>query len=232
MAFKKGYTPWNKGGIGPNKGKIFDKEWRNNLRISHLGNIPWNKGIKIKSLSDEHKNRLSVSGKESWIDADDRRKETSERTKKLKLAETYRKGRRDSKETRRKKSEALKGRSHLELYGDRAEEIIGKRMKAMHIHPNKPETILLNLLEQIYPGEWKFVGDGKVIIAGKCPDFINVNGQKRIIELFGDYWHRNDNPEDRVNVFKPYGYETLIIWEKELKDMGLVKKKILSAFVH
>ena len=92
--------------------------------------------------------------------------------------------------------------------------------------PNKLETIILAILETLYPGEWKFVGNGEVMIGGKFPDFININGQKKIIEVFGDYWHCGENSEDRINIFKPYGYDTLVIWEHELKDMGTVRNKI------
>jgi hypothetical protein len=89
--------------------------------------------------------------------------------------------------------------------------------------PNRTELWLEALLEKMYPGEWKFVGDGQMIIAGKCPDYINVNGQKKIIEFWGNRWHEGQNPEDRKNVFKPYGYETLVIWGHELKDMDKLK---------
>jgi very-short-patch-repair endonuclease len=84
------------------------------------------------------------------------------------------------------------------------------------------------ILNSLCPGEWKYVGDGQLIINGRCPDFVNVNGQKKIIELFGDYWHKGENPKDRIKIFEPFGYQTLVIWERELKDLKLVSDKILS----
>lgn len=98
--------------------------------------------------------------------------------------------------------------------------------KGLQCFPNKPESVILSILDSMYPGQWKFVGDGQLIIAGKCPDFVNVNGQKKIIELFGDYWHRGQNPEDRAAIFEPFGYETLVVWERELKDIQSVAQKI------
>jgi len=65
-----------------------------------------------------------------------------------------------------------------------------------------------------------------VVIAGKCPDYINVNGQKKIIEFWGDRWHEGENPKDRAEIFKPYGYETLVIWGHELKDMDKLKSTL------
>ncbi len=74
------------------------------------------------------------------------------------------------------------------------------------------------------------------MIEGKSPDFVNINGQKKLIELFGDYWHskkitgKDETMEvnDRVNLFKQYGWDTLIIWEKELKNIDNLKNKILA----
>jgi G:T-mismatch repair DNA endonuclease (very short patch repair protein) len=45
-------------------------------------------------------------------------------------------------------------------------------------------------------------------------------------ELYGDYWHKGQNPQDRIDMFKPFGFDTLVIWEKELKDMGAVTERI------
>lgn len=105
-----------------------------------------------------------------------------------------------------------------------------KQLKAMfkgfNLKPNKPEKFLINLLQKLYPDEWKFVGDGQIFIARRVPDFVNVNGQKKIIELYGDYWHRNDNPQDRIDLFAQYGYQTLIIWEHELKNKAELKTKL------
>ena len=86
----------------------------------------------------------------------------------------------------------------------------------------------MDVLNGLYPGEWKYVGNGQVIIAGKCPDFVNVNGQKKIIELFGDYWHKGQNPQDRMDLFTPFGYDILVVWEKELKDFKSLRRKIFD----
>mgnify|MGYP001584862925 CR=1 FL=1 len=131
-------------------------------------------------------------------------------------------GKTHDEETRRK---MRKNNKSKELWQN--VDFVRKVMKAWKIKPNKPELQLQSVLNELYPNEFKYVGDGEVIIAGKCPDFINVNGKKQIIELYGDYWHRGQNPQDRIKVFEPYGYKTLIIWEKELKDRNKVKHKLI-----
>ena len=102
-----------------------------------------------------------------------------------------------------------------------------KMMAAWSIKPTKPELALAKLiLELKLP--YSYVGDGEFILAGKCPDFLNMDGQKKLIEIYGNYWHRNDNPQERIDLFAKYGYDTLIIWESELKNLDEVKEKILA----
>ena len=58
-----------------------------------------------------------------------------------------------------------------------------------------------------------------MVLGGKIPDWVNVNGKKRVIELYGNYFHNpkyfpeKQTPEDRINYFKQFGYDTLIIWQ-------------------
>ena len=107
---------------------------------------------------------------------------------------------------------------------------LGKRIKANHKSPNKPEKFLNKLLQKLMLKEYKFVGDGKLIIGGFCPDFVNINGQKKIIEMFGDYWHNlpksKKQDKRRLIAYNKVGYKTLIVWEHELKDINLLSKKI------
>jgi len=116
-------------------------------------------------------------------------------------------------------------------------KVIRKWMESLAILPNKPERILIGILNKTLPNEYKYVGDGQVIIGGYIPDFINCNGKKKIIEHFGCYWHkcklckfgdRKLKPHDigRLRTYKKYGYKTLIIWGHELKNIKKITKKI------
>ena len=60
---------------------------------------------------------------------------------------------------------------------------------------------------------------------------MNINGRKSLIELYGDYWHKNDNPQDRIDHFKQFGFDTLVIWEKELKDQEMLVNKLQNFHV-
>ncbi len=103
---------------------------------------------------------------------------------------------------------------------------IRRQMKSRGVKPNKLEKKFEKLLNILYPREWKYVGDGQLIIGGKCPDFVNVNSQKKLIELYGDYWHRGQDPEKRKRLFRKFGYETLVLWEKELKNINDIKNRL------
>ncbi len=153
----------------------------------------------------------------------------------------WHKGKNHSKESKRKISGSKMGTKHSEETIQKiresskrlwADPVFHKKQQSKMAsgnglqRPNKPETQLLELLETLQPGDWKYVGDGSLIIAGKNPDFVNVNGKKLLMELFGDFWHRNDSPKKRAAIFKPFGFRTLVVWERELKNLSLLSNKI------
>ena len=103
---------------------------------------------------------------------------------------------------------------------------------ASAVRPNKPEQKILDLLNRKYPNEWKYVGNCGLVLGGLIPDFVNIDGKKLLIEVFGDYWHRNDNEQKRIDHFKQFGFSTLIIWEhdinKHIKDVEKMIDDFLS----
>lgn len=105
-------------------------------------------------------------------------------------------------------------------------------MAGMHIRPNKPETIIANLLNVLQPNQWQYTGDGTKIIGGRNPDF--WNGDHRLIELFGDHWHSPKAFPDKLDEqgliahYANRGYKCLIIWERELKQPEGVVDKIME----
>jgi len=107
----------------------------------------------------------------------------------------------------------------------REDSYVAMQMEARHCSPNKAEQNLTALIDT-NKLPFKFVGDGKFILGGKCPDYLNTNGKKQLIELFGIYWHGILDIGKRVEYFRQYGFSTLIIWEDELKDENKILKKI------
>ena len=94
---------------------------------------------------------------------------------------------------------------------------------------NKAEKYLNHLFNKLNL-KYIFVGNGKLILDGLCPDFVDTKN-KKIIELYGEYWHRpNKRIQDkrRISIYKKYGYKTLIIWYNELKNLDRLINKIVT----
>lgn len=96
--------------------------------------------------------------------------------------------------------------------------------------PNKPEKFLNKILSKVCPKQYKYVGNGRFTVEVFNPDFINCNGQKKIIEMYGDYWHNTKSGikrnKRRLKTYKKYGYKTLIVWEHELKNSDKLINKL------
>jgi len=134
------------------------------------------------------------------------------------------------------KKKGLAGESNP-FYGKKhSEESLRKMLKTVNRRPNKFEIRVKHYLDEQFPNEWKYCGDGSVIINGHCPDFINSNGQKKIILANGVFWHAGCNKpssslkkEVELMESKPYnefGFKVWFIWEddfnREMK-MGRVE---------
>ena len=149
---------------------------------------------------------------------------TAETIEKIRKTST---GRWHSEKTKKKMSET---RIRLKLSAGQKnpmcrEDVVRKWIASNRISPNKQELKLKSLLKHVsksilinVKGEW-------LILGGKIPDFVSIR-KKKIIELYGDYWHRGEDTSKRINFFKLYGYGTLIVWEKELKNEKVLILKI------
>lgn len=114
-------------------------------------------------------------------------------------------------------------------------ENLAKRLTIQAV-PNKAEMKLASILQRFFPGEFQMnVKDGKVI-GGKVPDFIRTDKKRILVEMFGTYWHsqkitgRTPEQEElfRVTEFKKHGFQTAIVWEKDLKNEEMVRDKVLQ----
>lgn len=116
-------------------------------------------------------------------------------------------------------------------------EKVLKNSKKQGLKITKPEKLTLQLLKILKLSSYKLNIDANVVIGTKIPDFINKK-DKKIIEVFGDYWHSDefvknhgrfeDTENGRIKYFNKFNYKTLIIWEHELKDLDVVCGKILA----
>ena len=84
-----------------------------------------------------------------------------------------------------------------------------------------PEQIFINLCK-----EFRFVGNGELVIGGKNPDFVCINDDHKLVEIWGDFFHKGQNPQDRIDFFADRGYDCLVIWEHELKYLNKVVLRV------
>lgn len=70
------------------------------------------------------------------------------------------------------------------------------------------------------------MGDYQICIGGRFPDFININGKKGVLELFGSFYHKPEQVEVVIKHYREYGFSCIIIWEEELKDVESLLKHI------
>jgi len=127
----------------------------------------------------------------------------------------------------REKSRKNMSLSRLKLFKneDFRNKQIRISVKNIHPRPNLEEQHLDSILKKTFPNEWKYIGSGDFILGGKNPDFKHKT-KKLLIELYD--FHRRDTEKSRINHFKQFGFDTLIIWEHELTDKNLIIDKIMK----
>lgn len=195
-----------------------------------------NIGMTGKHHSEETKRKQSESnlGKK-------RNSEFREKMREASKGNTSHKGHKLSEEQKRliseRTKEGMKDKSvrdkirNVQLGRRQTKERIQNRMEKSipkwHMSPNKAEVKLGEILENLLPGEYKFVGDGRgvVVIGGLIPDFI-CEEKKKVILMHGDYWHKDEDTNVVVQRYANEGYDCLVIWERQLKRENTVNNKI------
>ena len=107
-------------------------------------------------------------------------------------------------------------------------EFLEKYHHACQKKPNKLEQRIINIIKcEGLP--FSYNGDFSQGVALNCkiPDFINTNGKKQVIEVFGNYWHQHkDGPEfnylnekSRIESYREIGFDCLVLCEHDIKKM-------------
>lgn len=172
-----------------------------------------------KPFTKDHKEKI---GEASRNPSEEKRKKLSDASKGKKNG-MY--GKHSTKETRQKLSDI--GKKHW-----RDPEYIKKVIAGRNKKPNTIEKTMNILLQKYLPGEFRYNGnfDCGISIGNKIPDFVNVNGNKTVIEVFGP-WHNeqfmkqyfdSEVPYKRTEigtkaVYSEFGFTCIIFWESDLK---------------
>lgn len=219
------------------KGKKLGEEHRRNCSLAKIGhnftkegraNLSF--GQKLRFSKVEEREKIAIASIKRWNTLSSEERDAVVRPL---LEFTIGWSNKPHEESRRKAISEGNKRAWSKMTPERRKEIAHKAlvtaigrgsMKRPKIKPNKPEKNLLNLLNTYFPKEWKYTGNGEIWIGNRNPDFLNVNGEKSVIELFGNYWHKKDNAEQRIRHYSKYGFKCLVIWESEMKDINVINK--------
>jgi len=212
--------------IHPNLGKKLPKkqiEKRVATFLKH-GNRSWSKGLKGKEFLKHYGGKMWNKGLT---------KKTDERVKK---------GAEKSLKIKKENGSILKGKNHPH-YGKTKENCefykrisimmknggALKARKACRIKPNKPEKMVISLLEK-HDLNLEYTGDGTVWIDRFNPDFISKNNSKKIVEINGEYWHNlpktKEKDKRKMLKYEELGYDVLILTDKEVYDNNQTLLKI------
>lgn len=128
------------------------------------------------------------------------------------------------------------------LYRKKAKEILSKpesRKKNLKALMKRPTRLEENFIKIINKNKlpYKYVGDGEFILGGKCPDFLNCDGKKQVIEIFGRVFHdpkktfkkeipHHQTEKGTIEHYEKYGFKCLIIWEEELTNENKILAKL------
>ena len=208
----RGKTPWNKGipwseeikrkiGEG-NKGKIVSEKTMENQSKGQLKRFKDSR--EKKKLSKAHLGNQATKGmkfpKEIYPNFGTRGWKASEKTK---------------------ERQSKIGKKHWQ-----DPEYHKLMFETRNAKPNKLEKYFSGLVGD----KIRFVGDYIFHIRTKSgthnPDF-KVNGQKKIIELFGDFYHKGENPNNLIENYKEVGWDCIIFWEHEVyNETERIKKEV------
>lgn len=203
------------------KGHKVSKEARRKISESLKSHPSWNKGLKGEEYLKHFKNRKLNAARIG--------KPLSDKHKQ-KIGDALR-GKLVSEETKRKMSKNnaryWKGKKFPKEHAQKIREA----RKYQPTHHTKPELKFEEICKK-YNLPYRYVGDGKFWIENINPDFVESNGKKIAVEIFGNYWHSPLlNPklrEDRTlpyreKTLKKYGWKLIVFWEDELKNENAEK---------
>lgn len=167
------------------------------------GHVPWNKGLTKETDERVNQSALHLSKPRSEQGKMNIKQASIKRSKNPVWRENNLKANRLIADSKRGVS--------------RPPEIMKKILQV-----NKPTDIERKFIELIKKHNlpYRYVGNGDLWISNMNPDFININGKKQVVEVNGDFWHKGQNPQDRINRFKQYGFDCIVIWGKEMKGEG------------
>lgn len=81
---------------------------------------------------------------------------------------------------------------------------------------SRPMTTAERVVATTLSPFWRYVGNGvfpiKTAVTVRFPDFVNEETHE-LIEVFGDYWHRGQDPASLIAEYAIAGWKCVVVWE-------------------
>ena len=105
---------------------------------------------------------------------------------------------------------------------DHKEEMIKAILKGLIKRPTSLEKEMIDIIKR-NDLPYKYTGNGSFLIGYKNPDFININGEKKLIEVGNTYHHDENYAKERSAHFAKYGWRSYIFIENKLNEANILK---------
>lgn len=136
-----------------------------------------------------------------------------------------------SPEQRQRISESLRGhpvsedtRAKLSARGRDNWQNMEYRQRMLELRDTYPNGLERSLIPDMDLLGFRYTGDGSFWVHDRTgshnPDF-KQTGFNRVVEVWGDYWHRDDDPQAALAWYAAHGFAALIVWERDLAADGI-----------
>jgi len=197
------------------EGKVFSEKHRENLSLSHMN----------KKHTEKQKEKIGLGNRK----AHKKRKYGFASHKNIKLTEEHK----INIGLANKNSVSI-GRSSRERWKNKVykEKTLKAILKSISKLPTSYERKIIYLNKK-YGLPFRYCGNGKVIIHGLCPDFIERNGKKLLIETYTKWCHPINYEKQRYAMFRQFGFRTLFLSDEDLlnKDWEQICLKKIKKFL-
>lgn len=205
----------------PMYGKRHTIKERRKQSAAHKGKPTWNKGKK-GIFSETALNKISLASKKNW------QKPGYRENIQAKVRAFW-----DCPKNRERQSIRITGTKRTALTKQKLRDRWNDpnyAQKCLRARIMKKPTKLELFFDERTPSIVRYVGNGDWFIRTNGhyhnPDF-KISGQKKIIELWGNYWHKGKNPTELIEEYKIVGWDCLIFWESEVYNkIDIVLKKV------
>ena len=195
--------------------------------------------------SPQHKEKLLLNAKTNLNFTMKGKKQSEKQKETARQVGLKNKGRKFSQEVNKKKG--LSGNKNpnygnsepmKKLWQDPEyrEKTIKAQLQGLFKRPTSLEKEFIDFIEK-YSLPFNYCGNGSLLIGFKNPDFVEDNGRKLCIEVANEFHHQGNYAEKRIEHFKKYGWECLVLFFERNKDQKWISDesdlfKEVSKFVN